>query len=401
MTNRGIKKLDNGIWEFRFGVIVNGKKVFRRRCTDKNGNKLKSKSEAIKARNEELYEIKNASIKRETIMRKTFSEVFNEYQEKGRKAKAYTTTLKQDSLWKNHLCTKFGNRYIDDISSAEINDYLTELYYEKEYSYQYTESFIKMFYLIFGQANSRCYLSINDYNRLCVNKSTKITMPPMKDEDDKDIRAFSHDELTILDNYFRDTNAETAYLLGRYCGLRINEAFGLKWCNIDFDNGTITIDRQMQYQEHLIKLVPPKTRNANRTIYMNQKLKEHLLRKKALRDIEAEKYKELRAQKQRYISDLDGTNIPSTDLVNCLFDGTIQTVNSFKYPSREIKSKFGINFKYHILRHTYGTLMAEMNTPQHLLCNQMGHANIHVTQRYYLAMTKTGIDTLINNANNL
>ena len=101
------------------------------------------------------------------------------------------------------------------------------------------------------------------------------------------------------------------------------------------------------------------------------------------------------------IEDLDGKKIPSTELVNCLYDGKIQTVNSMKYPTREIKSKLGINFKYHYLRHTYGTLMAEMNTPTHLLCNQMGHGNIQVTQRYYIAVSKTGIDVLRNNIENL
>jgi integrase len=72
-----------------------------------------------------------------------------------------------------------------------------------------------------------------------------------------------------------------------------------------------------------------------------------------------------------------------------------------KYPSREIKSKLNINFKYHYLRHTYGTLMAEMNTPTHLLCNQMGHGNIHVTQLYYLAVSQTGVEALQNNLNQL
>ena len=77
------------------------------------------------------------------------------------------------------------------------------------------------------------------------------------------------------------------------------------------------------------------------------------------------------------------------------------TVNSFKYPTREIKSKLGIEFKYHYLRHTFGTLMAEQNTPTHLLCNQMGHGNIQVTQRYYLALTRTGVDILKDNLNRL
>lgn len=76
------------------------------------------------------------------------------------------------------------------------------------------------------------------------------------------------EELSRLDDYFKGTNAETAYLLGRYCGLRINEAFGLKWDNVNLEVGTITIDRQMQYQDGLIKLVAPKTRNSRRTIYL-------------------------------------------------------------------------------------------------------------------------------------
>lgn len=56
---------------------------------------------------------------------------------------------------------------------------------------------------------------------------------------------------------------------------------------------------------------------------------------------------------------------------------------------------------YHYLRHTFGTLMAEMNTPTHLLCAQMGHGNIHITQRYYIALSATGIEVLQRNLKQL
>ena len=71
-------------------------------------------------------------------------------------------------------------------------------------------------------------------------------MPKLKTDDDTDIVAFSKEELRILDDYFRGTNAETAYLLGKFCGLRINECYGLKWDHVDFENNAIYIDRQMQ-----------------------------------------------------------------------------------------------------------------------------------------------------------
>lgn len=400
-TGSGVFKKGNGLWGFRFSLLIDGKRVSRLKSTDANGKTLGSKSAAIKAREAAIAAAYIEAKQNIKITRRTFKDVYKEYCEKGRTEKAYQTIRKQDSLWENHLCERFGNKYVNDISVAEINDYLAELYYIDHYSYKYVESFLKMFYLILGQAYSRNYLEVDTYNKLCMNKNTKISMPKLKAEDNTDIIYFDRRELLLLDEYFKGTNAETAYLLGRYCGLRINECFGLKWENVDLENGTIRIDRQMQYQDKIIKLVAPKTRNAIRTLYLNDTLKEHLSIKAAKWKSDAIEYKELQQQNQRFVQDIDGTLISSTELVNSLSDGRIQTVNSFKYPTREIKSKLNIDFKYHYLRHTYGTRMAEMNTPQHLLCNQMGHGNIHVTQQYYLAVSKDGIDILRDNINQL
>lgn len=331
------------------------------------------------------------------ITRKTVKEVFEEYCEYGRSGKAYTTIKKQDSLWKNHIKDRFGSRYVDDISVAEINDYLAELYYEDNMAYSYTQSFLKMFYLIFGQAYSRDYLSIDKYNKLCVNKDTRIHMPKLKIDEETRIVFFSKEEMQQLDNYFKGTNVETAYLLGKYCRLRINECFGLKWDKTDLENGTITIDRQMQYQNGLIKLVSLKTRNAKRKIYMCSKLKEYFTNLMQ----QQEKYKielaELRQQKQTLIKDIQGNTISSLELVNSMPNGRIQTVNSMKYHTRTLKEEYHIDFKYHYLRHTYGTTLATLNIPEHLLCNQMGHSSSAVTHKYYVGISKQGIDALLKN----
>ena len=397
----GVYQTENGQWAYRFSLLINGKRISRKKTTDMSGNKLKNKKEAAKAREAAIASAYAEIEGKQEVCRRTVKDVYNEYRENGRADKAYGTIRKQDSLWDNHLCEKYGKRYVDDISAAEISDYLSELYYVDGFSYKYTESFLKMFYLIFGQAYSRNYLAVDIYNKLCVNKNTKIRMPKLKSEDDTEIAAFSREELARLDEYFKGTNAETAYLLGRYCGLRINECFGLKWSNVDIKAGTILIDRQMQYQNGLIKLVAPKTNNSKRTIYMPDVLKKHLTELYKKYKSDEQEYAALREQNRRLIEDLDGKKIYSTELVNCLYDGKIQTVNSMKYPTREIRDNLNIDFKYHHLRHTYGTLMAEMNTPAHILCNQMGHSNIQVTQRYYIAISKDGINALQNNINQL
>ena len=248
LNDTGVYQLTNKNWAFRYTITADGRKKDVRKAKDEFGNPLKTKTEAIRARNKAV-EREREGKKPAPKVRKSFKEVYEEYCGNGRRDRAYRTKQKQDSLWNNHLCAKYGKRFVDEITAAEVNDYLSDLYYVEGFSYQYTEAFLKMFYLIFGQAYSRNYLEVDTYNKLCVNKDTRIKMPKMKTEDDTDIVAFSREELVLLDDYFKGTNAETAYLLGRYCGLRINEAFGLKWENVDLGNGTIIIDRQMQYQD--------------------------------------------------------------------------------------------------------------------------------------------------------
>ena len=404
-NNIGVYQLENGFWGYRFTRMVDGKRVNKKGTKDETGKPIKTEISAVRARNLAMKKFDFALNQKQNgvnkPLRKTFKEIYDEYCEKGRSGKAYATIKKQESLWNNHISANFGNCYIDELSLATINDYLTDLYYVEGRAYSYVESFLKMFYLIYGQAYTRNYIDVNLYNKYCVNKDTKIKMPKMKADEDTDIKIFSQEELELLDEYFNGSNAETAYLLGRYCGLRINECYGLKWDNVDLEKGTLRIDRQMQYQEGIIKLVPLKTHNSKRTIYMSENLKAYFIELKAQRDKYETELLRQREQNKKMISDINGEMISSLELVNSLPNGKIQTINSMKYHSRTIKSSLNIGFKFHYLRHTYGTRLAELNTPVYILCKQMGHASSKVTEKYYLAVSKRGIDVLQNNLNQL
>ena len=404
----GVYQLQNGNWAFRFKVVVNGDPVYKKCSKDEWSEPLKNKRAAIKARKQAIKAEKanEGQIASQTptqipVLSKTIAEVYAEYCEKGRKDRAFQTIRKQDSLWENHLRARFGDRKIDSITTAEVQDYLSALYYEDGYAYMYVEGFLKMFYLLFGQAYSRGYLNTWRYNRLCVNKATKIHMPKMKIDEDIDIHIFTESELKVMDDYFRGSNAETAYLLGRYCGLRINECYGPKWEQVDLERGTIRIEQQMVYQNGVIKLVPLKTRNARRTIYLCDKLKDYLCRLNEQRQRITPAQEQQREQNQTFVYCANGDKVSSVELVNCLPNGKIQTVNSMKYHSRTLKSTYGIEFKYHYLRHTYGTHLATLNTPTHILCNQMGHGKIETTKKYYITVSQNGIDVLVRNLNQM
>ena len=398
-ATKGIYQLNNGNWAYRFVLTTEGKRKEYKRSKDENGNPFKTEKQAARAREQAIREahVKLLLPVSMTVEKRTVGEVFKEYCEVGRKGKAYTTKRKQDSLWSNYLLDRFGDKYIDEITVAEVNDYLAELYIDFNFSYRYVEGFLKQFYLIFGQAYSRNYMDADTYNKLCVLKNTKITMPPMKSTDNKEIEVFAKEEFEIMDKYFKGKPVETAYMIGKYTGLRVSECYGLTWDKIDFEKGVITVEQQMQRQDGIVKLLPLKTKNAKRIVYMCSALQNYLLdlREKVNKfEIYFEKQRE---QNEIFIYDINGDMISSLMLVNTLPNGKIQTEYAIKHHSRPLKEKYQVEFNFHKLRHTYGTNLALMNTPEHILLKQMGHSKCQTTHKYYLAVSEEGVQELKKN----
>ena len=157
----------------------------------------------------------------------------------------------------------------------------------------------------------------------------------------------------------------------------------------------------MLYQNGLIRLVPLKTRNAKRILYMNNKLKFYFNQLEQKNKLYDKEFAQQRAQNQLAIINSDEKEITFLSLLNTLPNGKIQTVSSMKYHTQKIKQKLDINFKYHYLHHIYGTRLAELNMPLHILSNQMGHANGRVIEKYYWALSRSGVDILTQNLNRM
>lgn len=387
----GVFQLPDGTWGYR-ARIENQFDI--RRTRDRNGLIMKTAAAAEKERNwaiaHELQHRRNKEVERYGLKSGTVADVYEKCVIPESQKKAYGTVCKQKSLWKVHFRERWGQRDIKSLSAGEINLWLSELL-DDDYSYAYVESFLKFFYVIVGTAYRHNYINRLQYSRLCEDKKARISMPYEKPR--HDIIVYNKEEMKQLDEFFKYATVQTAYMIGKYCGLRINETFGLKWDHIDFEGGYIKIDRQQQYIDGILSLTKPKTKNAYRDVIMPQALINHLLLIKSELFSLTPEEKQKRELRARRIIDIDGTVISATELVNCSMDGTLYTRNSFKYHARELKKR-GIEFRYHNLRHTYGSRMANAGIPQHLLLKMMGHGNIGVTQQYYLGINDEGIDII-------
>lgn len=52
----------------------------------------------------------------------------------------------------------------------------------------------------------------------------------------------------IFERFPEGSSAHIPLMLGYKCGLRLGEAFGLVWSDIDFEKGTLAVNRQVQWQ---------------------------------------------------------------------------------------------------------------------------------------------------------
>ncbi|SPT51288.1 site-specific integrase [Actinomadura madurae] len=86
-----------------------------------------------------------------------------------------------------------------------------------------------------------------------------------------------------------------AYHLIALRGLRRGEAAGLRWCDVDLDEGTAVICRQLQPRDGRLMVCPPKTVHSNRVIALDRTtiaaLRVHRSRQHAEADADGECYR--------------------------------------------------------------------------------------------------------------
>lgn len=414
-NDAGIREYKKGFFEVR--IVVNRKdlKLNTIRRTDDNGNPFTTKKAARDFRDAFIM---NARTHKEESKQKdcTLREVYQKYLNEGSSAKAPSTLRKQESMWTNHIEKKFGDKRISEITTADLYNYLTQLYtygdeYKQDanYSYKYVEGFLKFFYLLFGTAYADDCITTERYTKMFLDRKTRLSMPPITQEDKEDyddVAAYSKSEIAQLDKIFKRGNCYLAFLLGYYCGLRISEAFAVSWESFTGYENKLVIDKQLLYQDGYWCLCPVKTLTSVRTIDLPPFLSKYMSR------IQVEQMEKMRLNEEGEFNYrnteviIDKTKKEHKKKQGYLFfnrkeNGELLTPNSMKYWSKVIKAELDIDFKFHSLRKTHATMMANANTPAIELMQRLGHKKFETTMAYYINSNKLAKEKLKENLKEL
>jgi integrase len=169
----------------------------------------------------------------------------------------------------------------------------------------------------------------------------------------------------------RGDRFECLYILSLMCGLRMGEALGLKWSDIDLEAGTLRVNRQLQRIREGGGLVFSEPKNASRrTIDLPQRAVEAL---KSYRKRQLEE--QLRAGTKWQDNNLvfasrKGTPLDAQNIVNRYFKPLLRRAD---LPE----------IRWHDLRHTCATLLLGRGVHPKMVQHLLGHGSIQLTLDRY------------------
>ena len=174
------------------------------------------------------------------------------------------------------------------------------------------------------------------------------------------------------------------YVLAVYLGLRRGELLGLRWADIDLDEGTLTVRHTLQRVNGELIFKEPKTRSSRRTVPLPgpclDALKSHATKQAAER---------LAA----------GTRWIDEDMVFGTRVGTPLEPDNLSRSWYEVRKVLGEPApRFHDMRHTCVSLLLAEGTPPHVVQQIVGHSAIDVTMNIYahtsLEEKRTALDRL-------
>jgi integrase len=186
----------------------------------------------------------------------------------------------------------------------------------------------------------------------------------------KEFHIFTESQARTFLEAARGHPYEALFYLALTTGLRKGELLGLMWEDVDWDKGTLRIERQVQqaYSSSAV-LVPTKTRSGRRQIKLGKiglaMLGAHCQRQEAQKTLAGISWKEN----------------------GMIFTTSIGTYASQSKVSKEFKQILSENslpdIRFHDLRHTSISLLLDMGTPVNTVQHRAGHSKASVTTDIY------------------
>lgn len=408
--NGGVRKRGN-TWSYYFDL---GKVDGKRKKKEKGG--FKTKKDAEKALAAAINEYNNAGQlfePTEITVSDYLDQWFDLYCKPNLK---YNTQVGYLQIIENHLKPRFGMYKLKAICPAVLQEYANDLKVNG-----YSKSHIVGILSTFSAALE---YAIEPLRYITQNPMRSVRMPKIERKPRERI-ILTLEEWQRIITRFENTRYYIPLMIGFYTGLRISEAFGLTWDDIDFENRTISVNKQVvkrNFGADVRKAVEkkgkkelrsswyfttPKTATSTRTVKFGETLYRALKEEKKAQLKNEMLYGEfytlhaIRKEVDEKGNDMFRiipvqkcveSQLPRARMICVAENGQYTSTDSFKYCARVIHKELLLAFDYHSLRHTHATLLIEGGANIKDVQVRLGHTNIETTLQTYVHDTEAMIE---------
>jgi integrase len=305
-----------------------------------------------------------------------------------------TTQEKYEKTINKHLIAKIGNKPLNKVSTLDLQKIINNAIDVEKMSINSVNNLKALISSIFKYAVENKYISISN------NPALGLKIPNQRVLKEKNLNKhdnvyLSRDKIDLIFQRFTmDSSVYFPLLFAYRFGLRRGEAYAVCWSDIDFNNKTLDVKRQMQYsnKRHIWYLKLPKY-DSCRTLSIDSDTLEILKKgyEKYISNQKQKNYIHMYVDENRVINrtSIKNKGEKEIDLISVRCDGSLVTTNTAQYTSNVIQKELGIpEFTFHSLRHTHCTELFEHNADIRFVQQRMGHKNIKETLDIYAHWTK-------------
>jgi len=198
------------------------------------------------------------------------------------------------------------------------------------------------------------------------------------------IKYLEKEELSLFLKTAKEKGLDKDYptfLLLAYTGMRGGEVCALKWKDIDFEEGTVSITKTYYNPTNNVKqytLLPPKTKTSKRKISVDAVVLEELKKHKPRQNI-------VRMENRDIYYDKDFIFTKESGYLG--YPEIIKTIENRMHRILKL-AKLNERLTPHSLRHTHTSLLAEAGVSLPEIMERLGHKDDETTKQVYMHTTK-------------
>lgn len=275
-----------------------------------------------------------------------------------------------------------GSMYLSDIRAMHVQELINKLDAEG-FAYSTLDLLKALLKELFKRAMGNGFIAINPCDAVVLPKREIYEQ-----------RYLTEEEQELFLDVAKDKYHYDVMCFCLATGVRIGEALGLKWSDVDFEKGTISIQRTLHYGKvkeeekcHFF-FTTPKTKTSERTIPMLPESEEILRRVRRTqlsnRLLYAKKWHPEEQFEDMVFTTKQGNPVMYGDVNRCI-KNVILKINLQEKELAKAEGREPIEmmpFSPHCFRHTFITRCKKNGVPYETIQPYVGHSNKEMTEYY-------------------